>query len=121
MNNENQRKSKSTPFRTFLLWLLSITVILVAVGGVKQIYDGYKEAERQVELQKQQVNQLRKNQKKYKYVTKEKYNTITSVLNKRDSLLGYWSHQQMEEKAVEGLAVQLTSSYGRDRWKGYRY
>ena len=83
MNNENQESKKSTPFGTFLLWLLSITVILVMAGGVKQIYDGYKEAERQVELQKQQMELAKKeSEKKFKYVTKEKYNTITSVLNK---------------------------------------
>ena len=59
MNNENQEPKKSTPFGTFLLGLLAITVVFVVLGGMKQIYDGYKEAERQIELQKQKTDRRR--------------------------------------------------------------
>ena len=98
-------------------------VIAVAVGYVgymfvkdnfNGIFDGYNNAAQQVELQKQQMELAKKeSEKKFKYVTKEKYNTITSVLNKEILCWVIGVTPADGRKAVEGLAVQLVSSYGR--------
>ena len=98
-------------------------VIAVAVGYIgytfvkdnfKGIFDGYNNAAQQVELQKQQMELAKKeSEKKFKYVTKEKYNTITSVLNKEILCWVIGVTPADGRKAVESLAVQLTSSYGR--------
>ena len=97
--------------------------IAVAVGYIgytfvkdnfKGIFDGYNKAAQQVELQKQQMELSKKeSEKKFKYVTKEKYNTITSVLNKEILCWVIGVTPADGRKAVEGLAVQLVSSYGR--------
>ena len=80
----------------------------------KGIFDGYNNAAQQVELQKQQMELAKKEaEKKFKYVTKEKYNTITSVLNKEILCWVVGVTPADGRKAVEGLAVQLVSSYGR--------
>ena len=80
----------------------------------KGIFDGYNKAAQQVELQKQQMELTKKeSEKKFKYVTKEKYNTITSVLNKEILCWVIGVTPADGRKAVEGLAVQLVSSYGR--------
>ena len=98
-------------------------VIAVAVGYVgymfvkdnfKGIFDGYNKAAQHVEIQKQQMELAKKeSEKKFKYVTKEKYNTITSVLNKEILCWVIGVTPADGRKAVEGLAVQLVSSYGR--------
>ena len=98
-------------------------VIAVAVGYVsymfvkdtfKGIFDGYNNAAQQVELQKQQMELAKKeSEKKFKYVTKEKYNTIVSVLNKEILCWVVGVTPAEGRKTVEGLAVQLVSSYGR--------
>jgi len=115
MNNENQESKKSTPFGTFLLWLLSITDILVMAGGVKQIYDGYKEAERQVELQKQQMELAKKeSEKKFKYVSKDKFDAVTEVLDKEVICWSVGITTPEDRKTVEALALQLTTNYTGD-------
>ena len=80
----------------------------------KDVFDGYNKAAQQVELQKQQMELAKKeSEKKFKYVTKEKYNTITSVLKKEILCWVVGVTPADGRKAVEGLAVQLVSSYGR--------
>ena len=80
----------------------------------KDFFDGYNNAAKQVELQKQQMELTKKeSEKKFRYVTKEKYNTITSVLNKEILCWVIGVTLADGRKAVEGLAVQLVSSYGR--------
>ena len=80
----------------------------------KGIFDGYNKAAQQVEIQKKQMELTKKeSEKKFKYVTKEKYNTITSVLNKEILCWVIGVTPADGRKAVEGLAVQLVSSYGR--------
>lgn len=80
----------------------------------KEFFDGYNKAAQKVEIQKQQMEMAKKeSEKKFKYVTKEKYNTITSVLNKEILCWVVGATPADGRKAVEGLAVQLTSSYGR--------
>ena len=98
-------------------------VIAVAVGYIgytlvrdnfKDFFDGYNNAAQQVELQKQQMELAKKeSEKKFKYVTKEKYNTIVSVLNKEILCWVVGVTPADGRKTVEGLAVQLASSYGR--------
>lgn len=97
--------------------------IAVAVGYIgytlvrdnfKDFFDGYNNAAQQVELQKQQMELAKKeSEKKFKYVTKEKYNTIVSVLNKEILCWVVGVTPADGRKTVEGLAVQLASSYGR--------
>lgn len=110
MNTENQESKKSTPFGTFLLWLLAITVILVVLGGVKQIFDGYKKAERQVELNKKQLDERIKKDvaKKYKYVSKDKFDSVTDVLSKEILCWTLGVTSAKDKKFVESLAIQLS-------------
>ena len=99
--------------------------VVIAIGVVgfgymfvkdnfKEVFDGYNKAAQQVEIQKQQMELAKKeSEKKFKYVSKEKYNTIISVLNKEILCWVVGVTPAEGRKAVEGLAVQLTSSYGR--------
>ncbi|UNY40381.1 hypothetical protein KLEP7_gp191 [Pseudaeromonas phage vB_PpeM_ KLEP7] len=91
--------------------LLGITVIFVVLGGVKQIYDGYKEAERQIELQKQKMELTKKeSEKKFKYVSKDKFDAVTAVLDKEVICWSVGATTPEDRKAVEGLALQLTTN-----------
>ena len=102
-------------------------VIAVAVGCIsyafvrdnfKDFFEGYNNAAQQVELQKQQMELAKKeSEKKFKYVAKEKYKSIVSVLNKEILCWVVGVTPADGRKTVEGLAVQLTSSYGRTNGK----
>lgn len=115
MNTKNQESKKSTPFGTFLMCLLSITVILVVLSGVKQIFDGYSNAAQQVELQKQLAESIKKeSEKKFKYVSKDKFDAVTEVLDKEVICWSVGITTPEDRKAVEALALQLTTNYTGD-------
>jgi len=109
MNTKNQESKKSTPFGTFLLCLLAIAIIFVVVSGMKVIYNGYKEAEKQIELQKQQMELTKKeSEKKYKYVSKDKFDSVTDVLSKEILCWTLGVTSAKDKKFVESLAIQLS-------------
>ena len=99
-------------------------VIAVAVGYVgymfvkdnfKGIFDGYNNAAQQVELQKQQMELAKKeSEKKFKYVSKDKFDAVTEVLDKEVICWSVGITTPEDRKTVETLALQLTTNYTGD-------
>ena len=99
-------------------------VIAVAVGYVgymfvkdnfKGIFDGYNNAAHQVELQKQQMELAKKeSEKKFKYVSKDKFDAVTEVLDKEVICWSVGITTPEDRKTVETLALQLTTNYTGD-------
>lgn len=81
----------------------------------KGIFDGYNNAAQQVELQKQQMELTKKeSEKKFKYVSKDKFDAVTVVLDKEVICWSVGATAPEDRKAVEELALQLTTNYTGD-------
>ena len=100
--------------------------VVIAIGVVgfsymfvkdsfKDIFDGYNKAAQQVELQKQQMELAKKeSEKKFKYVSKDKFDAVTEVLDKEVICWSVGITTPEDRKAVEALALQLTTNYTGD-------
>ena len=98
--------------------------IAVAVGYIgytlvrdnfKDFFDGYNNAAQQVELQKQQMELAKKlSEKKYKYVSKDKFDAVTVVLDKEVICWSVGATTPEDRRAVEEFALQLTTNYNGD-------
>ena len=81
----------------------------------KGIFDGYNNAAQQVELQKQQMKIAKKeSEKKFKYVSKDKFDAVTEVLDKEVICWSVGITTPEDRKAVEALALQLTTNHTGD-------
>ena len=81
----------------------------------KDVFDGYNKAAQQVELQKQQMELAKKeSEKKFKYVSKDKFDAVTEVLDKEVICWSVGITTPEDRKAVEALALQLTTNYTGD-------
>ena len=81
----------------------------------KDFFDGYNKAAQQVELQKQQMELTEKeSEKKFKYVSKDKFDAVTEVLDKEVICWSVGITTPEDRKAVEELALQLTTNYTGD-------
>ena len=81
----------------------------------KGIFDGYNNAAQQVELQKQQMELTKKeSEKKFKYVSKDKFDAVTAVLDKEVICWSVGITTPEDRKTVETLALQLTTNYTGD-------
>lgn len=99
-------------------------VIAVAVGYIgytlvrdnfKDFFDGYNKAAQQAELQKQQIETNKKKaEKKFKYVSKDEFDAVTAVLDKEVICWSVGITTPEDRKAVETLALQLTTNYTGD-------
>ena len=81
----------------------------------KDVFDGYNKAAQQVEIQKQQMELAKKeSEKKYKYVSKDKFDAVTEVLDKEVICWSVGITTPEDRKAVEALALQLTTNHTGD-------
>ena len=81
----------------------------------KGVFDGYNNAAQQVEIQKQQMELAKKeSEKKFKYVSKDKFDAVTEVLDKEVICWSVGITTPEDRKAVEALALQLTTNHTGD-------
>lgn len=88
--------------------VIAIGVIGFGYMYVKDIFDGYNKAAQQVELTKKE------SEKKFKYVSKDKFDAVTEVLDKEVICWSVGITTPEDRKAVEALALQLTTNYTGD-------
>ena len=88
--------------------VIAIGVIGFGYMYVKDIFDGYNKAAQQVELTKKE------SEKKYKYVSKDKFDAVTEVLDKEVICWSVGITTPEDRKAVEALALQLTTNHTGD-------
>ena len=95
--------------------VIAIGVIGFGYMYVKDVFDGYNKAAQQVELQKQQMEITKKeSEKKFKYVSKDKFDAVTEVLDKEVICWSVGVTTPEDRKAVETLALQLTTNHTGD-------